>query len=416
MPMLGRKRLGMAYVSFMHRGVALTAVTLFLSGCSTDGLIPSASVDTKNQVSAIGPLELEGPVGSKKLSYQVNQPPVSTASQMSSVAGQVVTAPTTQRLPMIDSDEAAGLDTSMGVQPLQLPSSPNSNAVEVASASPSAAANIAENGTNQPVVDGIGTDSPQLISASSQQSSASDLPITWSDSPMLGDSINQPSPVPAPQQQEERLAFVPKAQSPMSSPLSTEPERQSEPLPMSASDIQCRRDLQSLGVQFRDLPTISQGPACGIPHPISVTGFDSGRIRLTPTATLNCEVTLQFAKWIRNELVPSARLRYWSGVKSIRQMSDYSCRRMNSDPNNPWSEHAKGNAIDIGTITLNNGHEIDVEKKGLLSFREGALLNAVRSDSCKYFDTVLGPGSNKYHKDHFHFDLRDRKGGRKYCD
>jgi len=188
------------------------------------------------------------------------------------------------------------------------------------------------------------------------------------------------------------------------------------PAPMSAADIQCRRDLQALGVQFQDLAPISQGPSCGIPHPISVTGFDRGNIRLTPTATLNCPVTLQFAKWIRNELVPSARLRYWSGVKSIRQMSAYSCRRMNSDPNNPWSEHAKGNAIDIGTITLNNGHEIDVEKKGIFSFNEGALLNTVRSDSCKYFDTVLGPGSNRYHKDHFHFDLRERRGGRKHCD
>ena len=406
----------MAYVTFVHRGIALTAVTLFLCSCSTDGLLPSASVDTKNQVSAIGPLELEGPVGSKKLSYQVSQNPVSLAAQMPSETGPSAAVPAKQHLPMIDSDEAAGLDTSMGVQPLRLPSASDSASIEVASASPSSDTNIAESGTNQPVVDGIGTDSPQLISASAKQSSSSDLPITWSDSPTIGDNLDTQSRIPATEPQEQKLAFVPKAQSPMSSPLSTEPERQSEPLPMSASDIQCRRDLQSLGVQFRDLPTISQGPACGIPHPISVTGFDSGRIRLTPTATLNCEVTLQFAKWIRNELVPSARLRYWSGVKSIRQMSDYSCRRMNSDPNNPWSEHAKGNAIDIGTITLNNGHEIDVEKKGLLSFREGALLNAVRSDSCKYFDTVLGPGSNKYHKDHFHFDLRDRKGGRKYCD
>ena len=406
----------MAYVSFVHRSFVLTGVALFLSNCSTDGLIPSASIDTKNQVSAIGPLELVGPVGAKKLSYQANANPVSLAAQTPTDAGPFVNAPAKQQLPMIDSDEAAGLDTSMGVQPLRLPQDSNSAAIEVASASPSSAGNIVESGTNQPIVDGIGTDSPKLISTPSQQSNASDVPITWSDSPTISDSMDNQSRISAPQPEEQKLAFIPKTQSPESSPLTTEPERQSEPLPMSTSDIQCRRDLQSLGVQFRDLPTISQGPACGISHPISVTGFDSGRIRLMPTATLNCEVTLQFAKWIRNELVPSARLRYWSGVKSIRQMSAYSCRRMNSDPNNPWSEHAKGNAIDIGTITLNNGHEIDVEKKGLFSFREGALLNAVRSDSCKYFDTVLGPGSNRYHKDHFHFDLRDRKGGRKYCD
>jgi len=39
----------------------------------------------------------------------------------------------------------------------------------------------------------------------------------------------------------------------------------------------------------------------------------------------------------------------------------------------------------------------------------------VRGDSCKYFSTVLGPGSNAEHWNHFHFDLRSRKGGRQYC-
>ena len=98
-------------------------------------------------------------------------------------------------------------------------------------------------------------------------------------------------------------------------------------------------------------------------------------------------------------------------------MGGYSCRRMNNSRQryNPMSEHAKGNAIDIGAIVLKNGHDINVRKKGLFSFREGALLKSVRTDSCKYFNTVLGPGSNAEHWNHFHFDLRPRKGGRRYC-
>jgi hypothetical protein len=28
---------------------------------------------------------------------------------------------------------------------------------------------------------------------------------------------------------------------------------------------------------------------------------------------------------------------------------------------------------------------------------------------------VLGPGSDRYHKDHFHFDLRARKSGYRHC-
>ena len=71
--------------------------------------------------------------------------------------------------------------------------------------------------------------------------------------------------------------------------------------------------------------------------------------------------------------------------------------------------------MDIGSITLKSGKEIDVSKKSIFSFREKGLLKAVRADSCKYFNTVLGPGSDRHHKDHFHFDLRHRKSGKRYC-
>ena len=134
--------------------------------------------------------------------------------------------------------------------------------------------------------------------------------------------------------------------------------------------------------------------------------------------TLNCETTLAFAKWVKNELAPSARARYLTGIGSIQPMGGYSCRRMNNSRQryNPMSEHARGNAIDIGRFTLKNGHEIDVRQKGFFAFREKGLLKAVRTDSCKYFNTVLGPGSNPEHWNHFHFDLRDRASGNRYCD
>jgi hypothetical protein len=125
-------------------------------------------------------------------------------------------------------------------------------------------------------------------------------------------------------------------------------------------------------------------------------------------------MTREFARWVKNELVPSARFRYFSGINTIRQMSSYSCRKMNSISENPWSEHARGNAIDVGTFVLNSGKEIDVEKKSIFSFRENGLLKAVRLDSCKYFNTVLGPGY-PHHDNHFHFDLRSRRSGRRYC-
>ena len=186
---------------------------------------------------------------------------------------------------------------------------------------------------------------------------------------------------------------------------------------MPQSEVACRADLRRLGVAFTDLPRISQGPACGIDYPMKLQGL-SGGIQVKPAVTLNCATTLAFAKWVKNDLAPSARFRYFTGVSRITPLGGYSCRRMNNSRQryNPMSEHAHGNAIDVGAITLKDGHEIDVRKKGLFSMREGGLLKSVRSDGCKYFSTVLGPGSNAEHWNHFHFDLRSRKSGRSYCE
>ncbi|RVL22939.1 extensin family protein, partial [Sinorhizobium meliloti] len=181
------------------------------------------------------------------------------------------------------------------------------------------------------------------------------------------------------------------------------------------SEVACRQRLKKLGVVFRDVPRVHNGPSCGIDYPIELSGL-SGNIGVKPAVKLNCQVTEAFAKWVKYELAPSSRYRYWSGVKTIKPLGGYSCRTMNSRRGNPMSEHARGNAIDVGKFVLKNGKEIDVRRKGLFAFRERGLLKAVRTDSCKYFNTVLGPGSDPFHKDHFHFDLRTRKSGYRHCD
>lgn len=183
-------------------------------------------------------------------------------------------------------------------------------------------------------------------------------------------------------------------------------------LGMSGGELACRTELKKLGVVFQEKPAINDGGACRIDHPLAVSGFASGNIKLKPTATLNCQMTLALARWVKGDLSPSTRLRYLSGINTIHQASSYSCRTMSSQRGRPMSEHAKGNALDIAKITLNNGREIEVEKPGLFSFRQRGLLNTVRSDACDYFTTVLGPGYDRFHSTHFHFDLMQRRGHR----
>lgn len=184
---------------------------------------------------------------------------------------------------------------------------------------------------------------------------------------------------------------------------------------MSNSEAACRTRLKKLGVVFTEKPPIHQGGACNIDNPIEVSGFNSGNIAFKPAATLNCQVTEAFARWIKGDLQPSARLRYLSGINTIYNAGGYSCRTMNHRRGAKMSEHSRGNAIDVTKIVLNNGKSIKVRKPGFFAFREKGLLNSVRSDACSYFTTVLGPGYNREHADHFHFDLMQRRSGYRAC-
>lgn len=181
---------------------------------------------------------------------------------------------------------------------------------------------------------------------------------------------------------------------------------------LPANEVACRQQLRKLGVTFRDLAPIDQGGACRINHPVQVSGL-AGNITMQPAATLTCDMALAFASWTRNELNPSARWRYLSGVKTIHQGSSYSCRRI--EGTSVASEHSKGNALDVMRIELRNGKDIDVRKPGWFSFREKGLLNNVRAGGCEYFTTVLGPGYDAAHADHFHFDIKNRRNGRVAC-
>ena len=176
---------------------------------------------------------------------------------------------------------------------------------------------------------------------------------------------------------------------------------------MPASEVECRQRLRRLGVTWRDLAPINDGGSCSIPYPVQVSGL-AGSVEMKPAATLSCEMAATFAEWTRNELQSAARWRYFSGVRTINQGSSYSCRRI-AGTSTP-SQHSSGNALDVMSFTLRNGHDIDVAKPGWFAFRERGLLNNVRSGGCNYFSTVLGPGYNAAHADHFHFDIQDRRG------
>lgn len=149
---------------------------------------------------------------------------------------------------------------------------------------------------------------------------------------------------------------------------------------------------------------------CGISNPVRVREING--IPLSQPATVNCDTARALRDWLENAVVPTVG-HYGGGVASLRVIASYSCRTRNSQPGARLSEHATGNAVDIAGIGLANGGEISVlEDWG--RGREGRILRQLHEAACGTFGTVLGPGSDRYHRDHFHLDVASYRSGA-YC-
>ncbi|MEE9387621.1 MAG: extensin family protein [Paracoccaceae bacterium] len=149
---------------------------------------------------------------------------------------------------------------------------------------------------------------------------------------------------------------------------------------------------------------------CGVQSPVQVTSVSG--VTLSQPATLDCTTAKALNRWVSGSVIPTIG-RLGGGVNSLQVVAHYSCRTRNSQPGAKISEHGKGHAIDISAINLNNGSSLTVlsdwKKRA-----EGKLLRSLHQSACGPFGTVLGPNSDRYHQDHFHFDTARYRSG-SYC-
>ena len=134
---------------------------------------------------------------------------------------------------------------------------------------------------------------------------------------------------------------------------------------------------------------------------------DSSRVEINPPAVLRCSMAEAIADWVRDDLAQLAAFSLGSRVRSVRNYAAYHCRSRNNIIGAMMSEHGKGNAIDVRSITLVNGKTVDpTDVHTPKDFREGW-----KKSVCARFSTVLGPGSDGYHENHIHVDLMERRSG-----
>jgi hypothetical protein len=139
-------------------------------------------------------------------------------------------------------------------------------------------------------------------------------------------------------------------------------------------------------------------------------------VGVQPPATLACPIVSALDQWISSAVQPAALKWFRKPVVEIKQISAYSCRGMNGDPNAHISEHAFGNALDIAEFTLADGHRISVQYGWHGTPEEQGFLHDVQDAACEEFTTVLAPGANVYHYNHIHVDLMRRTSGRRVCE
>jgi hypothetical protein len=158
-------------------------------------------------------------------------------------------------------------------------------------------------------------------------------------------------------------------------------------------------------------PPVEQVPL-GRPASAAVT---AGPAAVSPAATLACPLVSTLDRFVSEGVQPAAVRWFGRPVVEIKQISAYSCRGMNGDPNAHISEHAFGNALDIAAFTLADGRKVTVKDGWQGAPEEQGFLHDVQTAACAMFTTVLAPGSNVYHYDHMHVDLMRRPSGRVIC-
>ncbi len=152
------------------------------------------------------------------------------------------------------------------------------------------------------------------------------------------------------------------------------------------------------------------GPGiCGLTRPFKVAALLDGAVMLDGDYVLDCPMIAALNAWVHDVVEPAAQTRFNERVVEITTFGTYSCRGINGEFGSRLSEHAFGNAIDVSGFRLQDGRKMVIARDWTFGDPQSqAFLRDVDNGACGDFTTVLGPGYNFLHYNHFHLDLAMR--------
>lgn len=260
-------------------------------------------------------------------------------------------------------------------------------------------------------------ENPRLVELAAPVAAAEAAPVSEPVEEVAGDVLARSlRPVPRPGTLEERLAGLRATSNAPGLDLSgkvkdDEAELAALPPPSRKEERRKKRENASrkgsvcgvASIKGEEIARItSKVKGCGVEDPVAITSVAG--VRLSQTATVDCSIAKALNAWVDEVAQPAFK----GNLVEMQVAAHYICRSRNNIKGAKISEHGKGRAIDISAFILSNGKVLTVARD------YNKLLRRIYKAGCGYFMTTLGPGSDGYHEDHFHFDTSARKGGA-YC-
>lgn len=173
-----------------------------------------------------------------------------------------------------------------------------------------------------------------------------------------------------------------------------------------AENLCLSRGLVKASAYVEPRSEISGPGICGMTHPFKVTALFDGAVTFDKSLTMDCSMIPAVEDWLEQVVQPIAQARFGERVVGLEAFGAYSCRSIDNRSGTRLSEHAFGNAIDVSGFKLADGHEIVIARDWKKTdTQEAAFLREVHAGACQQFTTVLGPGADVFHYNHFHLDL-----------
>ena len=180
----------------------------------------------------------------------------------------------------------------------------------------------------------------------------------------------------------------------------------------------CLKALAATGTSFAPVPQPETSLACQVDTPVHLNSLatKAGVVKLPDQPVLSCAIALKLSQFVDQRMQPLAQQSMGSAVVAMGTGPGFNCRGRNGDSGGKMSEHAIGGAVDIEYFKLANASRIQVKDALNVQSPGFAFLSDVRASACTEFTTVLGPGANSAHAEHFHIDLEERRGGYRLCE